>query len=107
MNKVLNTNSQNSQSSLTLVQSGEIYRKNGEGSVSPLVNHKERCRENPKKTINEVTLNRQLVQSKDTAPRIQVSVEFAAKQLFQILLIDIKYRNAKLHNQLEPIPSAI
>lgn len=59
--------------------------------------------ENLKKTTNKVALNRQLVQSKETTPREEVSIEFAAKQLFQILLVDIKYRN----NKLEPIPSAI
>ena len=72
-------------------------------SLPTHINRKEGYVENSKKTINKAGLNGQLVQSKDTAPRIQVSVEFAAKQLFQILLMDIQYRNAKL-NKLEPVP---
>lgn len=62
------------------------------------------------KTNNSIKGNgvdRKLTQRNNTTRRSEVSVEFAAKQLFQILLVDIKYRNAKLNNKLEPIPSAI
>lgn len=76
-------------------------------SLPTHIKHKERYVEKTKKTTNRADLNGQLVQSKDTTPRSEVTVEFAAKQLFQILLVDIKYRNAKLNNKLEPIPSAI
>lgn len=46
-------------------------------------------------------------QTKDTAPHSKVTVEFAAKQLFQILLVDIKRRNSKFDSILEPLPGAI
>ncbi len=46
------------------------------------------------------------VQTKDNTPRIEVTVDFAAKQLFQILLIDIKRRNSKFDSILEPLPGA-
>jgi len=38
--------------------------------------------------------------SNNNTPRLQVTVEFAAKQLFQILLVDIKRRNAKLNCEI-------
>ncbi len=89
--------------SLDFQDSNLKVNRNVNGSVSALVKHKEGYREKPEETINKAGLNGQLVQSKDTAPHTQVSVEFAAKQLFQILLMDIQYRNSKL-NKLEPAP---
>ena len=45
--------------------------------------------------------------SNNNTPRLQVTVEFAAKQLFQILLVDIKRRNTEFDSILEPLPGAI
>lgn len=103
----MKTNKQNKtfEDSLSLEneESNLKVNRNANGSVSALVKHKEGYRENPKKTINKVGLNGQLVQGNNHTPQGEVSIEFAAKQLFQILLIDIKYRTAKLNN-LEPVP---
>lgn len=44
-----------------------------------------------------------LAQPKDNTPRLEVSVDFAASQWFQILLIHINSRNKKLSGVLEPI----
>lgn len=70
-------------------------------SLPTHINRKQGYREHPKKTTNKATLKGELVQPKYTTPRSEVTVEFAAKQFFQILLVDIKYRNAKLNNDLE------
>ncbi len=45
--------------------------------------------------------------SNKATPRLQVTIEFAAKQLFQILLVDIKRRNAKLNGEIGIVPGAI
>ncbi len=45
--------------------------------------------------------------SNNNTPRLQVTVEFAAKQLFQILLVDIKRRNTKLSGEIGIVPGAI
>jgi hypothetical protein len=45
--------------------------------------------------------------SNNNTPRLQATVEFAAKQLFQILLVDIKRRNAELNNEISTVPGAI
>ncbi len=103
MNTHLQTKTLKDSSSFEVQDSYKSFNRNANFVTSALVKHKEGYVEKTKKTTNRANLNGQLVQSKDTTPRIQVSVEFAAKQLFQILLVDIKYRN----NKLEPIPSAI
>lgn len=70
-------------------------------SLPAHINHKEGYREKTNNSIKQSRVDRSLTQRKDTTPRSEVSVEFAAKQFFQILLVDIKYRNAKLNNDLE------
>lgn len=79
------------------------FNRNVNSSTTPLVKHKEGYKEETNNSIKGNGIDRRLTQRKDTTPRIQVSVDFAAKQLFQILLVDIKYRNSKL-NKLEPAP---
>lgn len=46
-----------------------------------------------------------LPKSKDTAPRLQVSVDFAVDQWFQILLIHLNSKNKDLSGVLEPLRS--
>ncbi len=56
-------------------------------------------------SIKKSGVNGVVVQPKDTTPRSEISIDFAAKQFFQILLMDIKSRHA-LNNNLEPVVSA-
>lgn len=72
-------------------------------SLPAHIEHKQGYREETNNSIKRTGVDRKLTQRKDTTPRTQVIVEFAAKQLFQILLMDIQYRNSKL-NKLEPVP---
>lgn len=72
-------------------------------SLPAHLKHKEGYVEKTNKTTNRAILNGKLTQSNKAYPHSDVSVEFAAKQFFQILLVDIKYRNSKL-NKLEPAP---
>ena len=44
-----------------------------------------------------------LQKSKDTTPRLQVSVDFAAEQWLQIVLIHLNSKNKSLSGVLEPI----
>ena len=76
---------------------------NGIHSTSALISKGEISRET-NNSIKGNGLVKGCNQTKDTTPRLQVTVEFAAKQLFQILLVDIKRRNAKFE---ELIPGAI
>lgn len=48
-----------------------------------------------------------LIKSNNTTPRSSISIDFAAKQFFQILLMDIKNKHAQLNGELEPVTSAI
>lgn len=45
----------------------------------------------------------QLPKSKDTTPHLKVSVDFAASQWFQILLVHLNSKNKSLNGVLEPI----
>ncbi|KKT58116.1 MAG: hypothetical protein UW51_C0006G0203 [Candidatus Amesbacteria bacterium GW2011_GWA1_44_24] len=103
----MNTNLQNKTSkdpvSLEVQDSNLKVNGNGIHSTSALISKGEISRET-NNSIKGNGLVKGCNQTKDTTPRLQVTVEFAAKQLFQILLVDIKRRNAKFE---ELIPGAI
>jgi hypothetical protein len=50
--------------------------------------------------------NTYVEQTNKARPHSEISIEFAAKQFFQILLMDIKSRHA-INNEIEPVVSAI
>ena len=89
--------------SLEVQDSKQIFNRNCSKATSALISQ----REISAKTNNSIKGNgvdRRLAQRKDTTPRSEVSIDFAAKQFFQILLVDIQYRSAKLNNDLEVVP---
>lgn len=51
-------------------------------------------------------LDRRCNQTKDTTPRLQVSVEFAADQWLRILLVYLNSKNSNLKGVIEPLPGA-
>jgi len=53
------------------------------------------------KHIKTTQVNRLCSRSNNTTPRSEVSVEFAAKQLFQILLVHVKYIHSKSVSDFE------
>ncbi len=90
-------------------ESNKVFNKNGIGTTTALViaNHKERYQEKTDNSKKQAGLNCPLIFSKDTAPRLQVSIDFAASQWFQILLIHINSKNKNLGGVLEPIPGGL
>ena len=106
----MNTNLQNKTfeecRSLEVQDSNLKVNGNGIHSTSALISKGEISRET-NNSIKGNGLVKGCNQTKDTTPRLKVTVEFAAKQLFQILLVDIKRRNAKFDSILEPLPGAI
>lgn len=107
----MNTNLQNKTFkdplSLEVQDSNLIVNKNTAGSTSALINRKERYGEKINNSIKEAGKDKDSTKSNNAAPRVKVSIDFAAKQLFQILLIDIKRRNSQFDGILEPVSSAI
>lgn len=81
--------------------------RNGNNGTSAFMKSKRGILVKTNNSIKGNGLERLCKQTKDTAPRIKVTIDFAAKQLFQILLIDIKRRNSKFDSILEPLPGAI
>lgn len=59
------------------------------------------------KHIKETQVNGLCSRSNNTTPRSEISVEFAAKQLFQILLVHVRYIHSKSVSDLDllPVPS--
>ena len=99
--------------SLEVQDSRQIGSENGSNSSSALM-----VKENMPQSYGEISgrnaapkeSSKALSRSTKTnnhTPRLQVTVEFAAKQLFQILLVDIKRRNAKLNGEIGIVPGAI
>lgn len=70
------------------------------------IEHKLSYEEKNTSATKDFMLKRAETKSKNHTPRIPVSVDFAAKQFFQILLMDIKSRHA-LNDKVEPVASAI
>jgi len=113
----MNTNLQNKTfeecRSLEVQDSNLKVNRNGSDATSAFMvngnmpqSQREISRENaaPKESSKPLAKS---TKTNNTTPRLQVTVEFAAKQLFQILLVDIKRRNAKFDSILEPLPGAI
>lgn len=90
--------------SLEVQDSNLIVNNNSNHSASALINRKERYGEKINNSIKEAGKDKNLTKRNNTAPRVAVSIDFAARQLFQILLIDIKRRNVQF---AELIPGAI
>jgi len=70
-------------------------------STSALINHKERCKEKTNNLKKQSKIDYPLQNSNNKRPRNEVTVEFAAKQLFQILLINVKYNHSKSVSELD------
>ncbi len=106
----MNTNLQNKtfkdSVSLEVQESKQIFNRNVNCSASALISKRE-ISVKTNNSIKQSGVDCGSVQMKDNTPRIQVTVEFAAKQLFQILLVDIKRRNTQLNGELELVPGAI
>ena len=83
----LKVNRSNDSSTSALISKGEISSKTNN-------------------SIEESGLECPLPKSNNTAPRLKVSVDFAASQWFQILLININNRNKKIDGVLESFPGA-
>lgn len=64
-------------------------------------NHKDGCNQKSTNSINKSVNNWPLLSRKNTAHREEVTVEFAAKQLFQILLVNVKYNHSKSESDLD------
>jgi hypothetical protein len=79
--------------------------KNGGSTSSAFVisNHKERYEEKTDNSIKETGLSSPLPKRNNTDPRLKVSVDFAASQWFQILLVHLNSKNKSLNGVLEPI----
>ena len=105
MKKVLSLKSLNGHFSLEQEESSKKVSVNSKALTSQLM-HKEGYRERSTHFIKDVKFNGQVTQTNNATPRTRVSIEFAAKQFFQILLMDIKSRHAQLNNKLEPVASA-
>lgn len=75
-------------------------------SAFVIANHKERYEEKTDNSIKETRLSCQLPKSNNHIPGLQVSVDFAASQWFQILLIYINSKNKSLGGVLESFPGA-
>jgi len=71
---------------------------------SALISHGE-ISSKTNKFIEESGIGCPLPKSKDTTPRLQVSVDFAVDQWFQFLLVYINNKNKKLGRVLEPMRS--
>jgi len=72
--------------------------------VATALIHKERYGEKSNNSIKQTQLTCPLPFPNDTAPGKEINVEFAAKQLFQILLVHIKYIHSKSVSDLETLP---
>lgn len=70
------------------------------------IKHKYSYEEKSAHTIENSVLGRSKTKTNNATPRIPVNIDFAAKQFFQILLMDIKSRHA-LYDKVEPVASAI
>lgn len=103
MNTNLQTKTIPRLSSLGLQDSLLIVDRNVNGLASALINHKEVCGEKTNNSIKQSGSSCPLPNSKDIAPRSEVSVDFAAKQLFQILLVHVKYIHSKSVSDIEPL----
>mgnify|MGYP000005849717 CR=1 FL=1 len=99
--------------SLKFEESRQICNGNGSDVTSALMvngnmpqSQREISRENaaPKESSKPLVKS---TKSNNNTPRLQATVEFAAKQLFQILLVDIKRRNKELNGEIGIVPGAI
>lgn len=108
-NTLANTKIKTFKDSLSLEVQDSNLKVNGSGNddTSALMKSKREISVKTNNSIKGNGLDRHCNQTKDTTPRIEVTVDFAAKQLFQILLVDIKRRNNKFDSILEPLPGAI
>ncbi|MCJ7805247.1 hypothetical protein MUP46_01205 [Patescibacteria group bacterium] len=104
----MNTNLQNKTFkdpvSLDFQESNLKVNKNHNCSTSALISKGE-ISSKTNNPIKESEVCCPLTNSKDIAPHSKVSIDFAASQWFQILLIHINSKNKKLSGVLEPIPS--
>lgn len=92
--------------SLENQESNEVFNRNADVLVTALI-HKERCKEKSNNSIKQSGLTCPLTNSKDIAPRVKVSINFAAEQWFRILLVHLNGKNSKFMEAVEPMPSAI
>lgn len=86
--------------SLEVQDSNKKVNSVSDVSVSALINHKDRYGEKTNKSIKQSGLYCPLPNSNKAIPG-EVSVEFAAKQLFQILLVHVKYIHSKSLSDLD------
>lgn len=90
--------------SLEIQESNEVFNRNADCLITALINHKEVCGEKINNSIKQTQLTCPLPKSNNKRPSNKVSVEFAAKQLFQILLVHVKYIHSKSVSDLETLP---
>jgi hypothetical protein len=104
MNKYLKNKNPKEHISLKVQNSNLKVNSNDNKSITALINHKDRYNEEKSSLYKEERDRVLSYTTKDSTPRVEVTVEFAAKQLFQILLIDIKRSSVQFD---ELIPGAI
>lgn len=102
----MNTNLQNKtikdSVSLNFQDSNLKVNRSNNNSTSALISKGEISRENHSPT-EKCDLCCPLPKRNKATPRLKVSVEFAASQWFQILLIHINSKNKSLNGVIEPI----
>lgn len=93
--------------SLEVQDSNKKVNSVSDVSVSALINHKDRYGEKTNESIKQSGLYCPLPNSNKAIPHKEVSIDFAAKQLFQILLVHVKYIHSKSLSDLDllPVPS--
>jgi hypothetical protein len=64
-------------------------------------NHKDGCKQKPTNLQNKHNSICPLPSVKNTTPHGEVTMQFAAKQLFQILLVNVKYIHSKSVSDLD------
>jgi len=107
MNTKTNNKDLSKSSSLENQESNEVFNGNTDGSITALINRKERCGEKINNSIKETGEDRTSTKRKDIAPRAKASIDFAAEQWFRILLVHLNGKNDKYKDNIEPLPSAI
>lgn len=90
--------------SLVNQESNEVFNRNADASITALINRKERCGEKNNNYRKQTQLTCPLPNSNNKRPDNEATVKFAAKQLFQILLVNIKYNHSKSVSDLETLP---